>query len=127
MSVEQIRRMFQAEILSNCIIPPTILVVLVVIFFQFHKMLLSISSPQYQPTFKLGGQFFTFLKLLEILLLGNLKRNFDWFHPAAGQNHDKIMIIGVRGSRAYSYHQRNWFGRGIVVIIRSFQKNYSSA
>ena len=95
MSVEQISRMFQAEILSNCI-PPTVLVVLVVIFFQFHKKLLLISF-----------YFISSLELLEILLLGNLKRNFDRFHPDAGQNHDKIMIIGVRGSRAYSYHQRN--------------------
>ena len=66
MSVEQISRMFQAEILSNCI-PPTVLVVLVVIFFQFHKKLLLISF----------YYFISFLKLLEILLLGNLKRNFD--------------------------------------------------
>ena len=63
MSVEQISRMFQAEILSNCIIPPTILVVLVVIFFQFHKRLLLISSPEKQPTFKLGGQFFYIFKI----------------------------------------------------------------
>ena len=65
MSVEQISRMFQAEILSNCI-PPTVLVVLVVIFFQFHKKLLLISF-----------YFISSLELLEILLLGNLKRNFD--------------------------------------------------
>ena len=63
MSDEQISRMFQAEILSNCI-PPTVLVVLVVIFFQFHKKLLLISSPEKQPTFKLGGQFFYIFKII---------------------------------------------------------------
>ena len=62
MSVEQISRMFQAEMLSN-FIPSTLLVVLVVIFFQFHKRLLLISSPEKQPTFKLGGQFFYIFKI----------------------------------------------------------------
>ena len=63
MSVEQISRMFQAEMLSN-FIPSTLLVVLVVIFFQFHKRLLLISSPEKQPTFKLGGQFFYIFKII---------------------------------------------------------------
>ena len=38
MSVEQISRMFQAEMLSN-FIPSTLLVVLVVIFIQFNFVL----------------------------------------------------------------------------------------